>query len=544
MTVQNGRDDAMSVASEPATPRQRKIALAFSVGVVLAFGAVLPIALTPLVRIDSYIPSVQALIAATEFITAVLLFAQYAADRSRALLFLAGGYLLTALIVVAHTLTFPGAVTPTGLLGAGAQTAAWLYVAWHVALPGSALVFALLRRRPIAPEDVRLTAAATIWRTGIAVVAAACAITWALVIGADSLPALVISERGFAPMASAVTASALMVSIVAFAILWNRRTSVLDEWLLVALSASIAETALVVFIGASRYTLGFYLSRPFAVIASSAVLVALASEMTRRYVRLSVAVRALQRERANRLMSLDVLLDSIAHEMKQPLTVLTMCASTVKTLLRQPKLDKEEMQSTLDDMELAGVRIGETLDGMRTLLKDAKEVQQQIDVNEVALESLRAFNAELSNHDIALTTELAAGLPPVMGHRGQLREVFVNIVQNAIDALATMTDRPRTLRIRTVFRDRDRISITIEDSGPGIEPGRLAGLFNAFVTTKTRGMGLGLGICQMIVDRHNGRLSVSSELGKGTLFEVALPAETAVAPERSRVAASSIKAEA
>jgi signal transduction histidine kinase len=202
------------------------------------------------------------------------------------------------------------------------------------------------------------------------------------------------------------------------------------------------------------------------------------------------------------------------------------------------------MQSTLDDMELAGVRIGETLDGMRTLLKDAKEVQQQIDVNEVALESLRAFNAELSNHDIALTTELAAGLPPVTGHRGQLREVFVNIVQNAIDALATMTDRPRTLRIRTLFRDRDRISITIEDSGPGIEPGRLAGLFNAFVTTKTRGMGLGLGICQMIVDRHNGRLSVSSELGKGTLFEVALPAETAVAPERSRVAASSIKAEA
>jgi signal transduction histidine kinase len=510
---------------------------------LLAFGGVMPFALMPVARIDSYIPTVQALIAATDFITAVLLLAQYAADRSRALLFLAAGYLFTALIVVAHTLTFPGAFMPAGLLGAGAQTAAWLYVPWHVALPISAFVYAVLRRQPTA-EGAPLAAGAPICRTVVAVVVAACATTWVLIIGSDWLPTLVISERSFASTASVVTASAFVASVVAFVVVWRGRRSVLDEWLLVALSASIAETALVVFIGASRYTLGFYVSRPFALIASSAVLVALLSEMTSLYVRLSGAVAALKRERANRLMSLDVLVGSIAHEVKQPLTVIGMCSTTIKRMLRQPQPDKGEMLDSLDDMALAGTRISETLDSIRTLVKDPKQAHQQIDVNEVALESLRTLDAELSDHDIEVTTELATGLPRVMGHRGQLREVFVNIVQNAIDAMATLTERPRTLRLRTVFRDRDRVSITIEDSGPGIEPGRLAGLFNAFITTKARGMGLGLGICQMIVDRHNGRLSVSSELGKGTIFEVDLPVDTAVPSERSRVATSSIKAEA
>jgi signal transduction histidine kinase len=178
------------------------------------------------------------------------------------------------------------------------------------------------------------------------------------------------------------------------------------------------------------------------------------------------------------------------------------------------------------------------------LLKNPNEVQQQVDMNEVALESLQLLKAALSDHDIAITTELTKGLPPVIAHRGQLREVFVNIVQNAIDAMAPLADRPRTLRIRTRHGDRDRISITIEDSGPGIEPERLANLFTAFVTTKERGMGWGLGICQMIVDRHNGKLTVSSEIGKGTRFDVTLPVEPVVAPETARVPAGSIKAEA
>ena len=117
----------------------------------------------------------------------------------------------------------------------------------------------------------------------------------------------------------------------------------------------------------------------------------------------------------------------------------------------------------------------------------------------------------------------------------------MNIVQNAIDALAPLADRARTLGIRTGHVQRNRISIVIEDSGVGIEPERLPSLFTASVTTKKLGMGLGLSLCQMIVERHNGQLSVSSDVGKGTRFEVSLPFDPTTPP---RVAAGSFNAEA
>ena len=152
-------------------------------------------------------------------------------------------------------------------------------------------------------------------------------------------------------------------------------------------------------------------------------------------------------------------------------------------------------------------------------------------MNALVLDSLKGFAAELSGHDVAVTTELAPGLPRVVGHRGQLREVLVNIVQNAIEAMIGTGDRARALRIRTSHTKASRISVTIEDSGEGIAPDRLRSLFTAFVTTRIHGMGLGLTLCQMIVDRHNGELSVESEIGKGARFEISLPAETPAAAE-------------
>jgi signal transduction histidine kinase len=131
----------------------------------------------------------------------------------------------------------------------------------------------------------------------------------------------------------------------------------------------------------------------------------------------------------------------------------------------------------------------------------------------------------LAAHGIAVTRELAGDLPPVVGHRGQLREVLVNIIQNSIDELAHVADRPRTLEIRTSRSKPNRVSVAITDSGNGIAPERVANLFTTFVSTKPRGMGLGLSLCQMIVDRHNGEMAVTSELGMGTRFEVALPVE-------------------
>jgi signal transduction histidine kinase len=543
MTIQTSpRDESrLSVASVPATNRQRKVALAFAVGVAFTGVLIAWIGRVPMPRSEGFIPGVQGVIAAVEFITAVLLFAQYATERSRALLVLAAGYLFTALIVVAHALTFPGAFSPTGLFGAGPQTAAWLYVVWHAAMPAAACGYTLLKQQPPSAAGVDTAPNVAIRMMVLVVVPAAVVLTWVAIVAADSLPTLVISPTTFASTARVVTALPLALSVLAFGLLWRRRTSVLDEWLLVALVAAVAETALVVFIGASRYTFAFYASRPLAVVAACAVLVALLSEMTGLYLRLSTAVNALQRERSSKLMNLDVVVSSIAHEIKQPLMVVTTCSTVIENLLRKPKIDVDEVRLNLRDVTSASVRIAETIDGLRGLFRNPREAQQQIDVNSLCLDALKTLEAELSSHDIAVTAELTPDLPPVAGHKAQLREVLVNIVQNAIDALAPLADRARTLRIRTGHVQRNRISIVIEDSGVGIEPERLPSLFTASVTTKKLGMGLGLSLCQMIVERHDGQLSVSSDVGKGTRFEVALPFDPTTPP---RVAAGSVNAEA
>src|ERR1700757_3567486 len=99
-------------------------------------------------------------------------------------------------------------------------------------------------------------------------------------------------------------------------------------------------------------------------------------------------------------------------------------------------------------------------------------------------------------------TELAPGLPLVPGHSGQLQEVMLNLVRNAIDAMDSITDRARVLRVRTEHNGREAIVVSVEDSGPGIDRGKVDSIFDPFVTTKPQGMGLGLAICQMIISRH------------------------------------------
>ena len=110
-----------------------------------------------------------------------------------------------------------------------------------------------------------------------------------------------------------------------------------------------------------------------------------------------------------------------------------------------------------------------------------------------------------------------------MGHSGQLQQVFINLVRNAIEAMATFNDGRRLLQLRSARDGDNAIVVEIEDCGPGIDPGRLANVFDAFITTKPHGMGLGLAICRMIVERHHGKLAVKPAQPRGSVFSVALP---------------------
>ena len=133
------------------------------------------------------------------------------------------------------------------------------------------------------------------------------------------------------------------------------------------------------------------------------------------------------------------------------------------------------------------------------------------------------MRGELKEHGVEVRPELVQ-LPRVEGHEGQLRrQVIFNLLHNAIEAMDTMTDRNRVLRVTTAVRGSDAIVVAIEDSGPGIDPEKLDGIFTAFVTTKSKGMGLGLAICRMIIEHHGGNLTASSDGKNGALFEFALP---------------------
>jgi signal transduction histidine kinase len=233
----------------------------------------------------------------------------------------------------------------------------------------------------------------------------------------------------------------------------------------------------------------------------------------------------LQRERDNKLMSLQAVVASISHEIKQPLSAIAMHAGAAQRLLSSASPDLGEAQSALTDVVSDSHRTGQILDNLRQLFGKDRQEKQAIDVNELILSTLRILRGELADYGVTPALNLASELPLVTGQRSQLHEVLLNLVHNAIEAMAPVKMNGRALRARTKLGSGNTIVIEIEDSGSGIDPERLESIFEAFVTTKPHGMGLGLAICRAIVERHGGKLSVASDGRSGALFQIVLPIE-------------------
>ena len=262
-----------------------------------------------------------------------------------------------------------------------------------------------------------------------------------------------------------------------------------------------------------------------AVSLCALVLAALFSERLESEARLSSSNVALQRERDNKLMNLEAMAASISHEVRQPLAAIVTNGGAALRFLGHTPPDLEEIRSALDRMVAASHRASEVFDNLRALFGSADQSQEAIDVSETIHEALRALRGELREHDIATEAELAPDLPPVMGHRGQLQEVIFNLAGNAIEAMDAVKGGPRLLRVRSQRHQSDAIMVAVEDTGPGIDPEKLDSIFDAFVTTKAGGMGLGLAICRMIIERHGGHLTASSDNKRGASFQFVLPCD-------------------
>jgi len=306
-------------------------------------------------------------------------------------------------------------------------------------------------------------------------------------------------------------------------VLWLRRKSVLDQWLIVSLCAFVAELAVTAFVITSRFTLGFYVQRAFSLAASTIVLSALLAEAMVIYARLANAVSRLQRERVSKLVNVQAAVGALTHQMRQPLTGIGTRASAARRFLEQSPPDIDRVQRIQDEIVGAASHANEAIESIRALFKDADQPQSAINLNELIVECFQTLQQELDEHGITGRIDRDPTLPLIAGHRGQLREAVLNIIQNAIEAMAASEDGGRNLMLETKRQGQDEVIISVQDTGPGLEQQSTAKIFDPFVTTKDKGTGLGLALSRMIVEFHGGRIIAQSDPESGARFQIVLP---------------------
>jgi signal transduction histidine kinase len=356
------------------------------------------------------------------------------------------------------------------------------------------------------------------------VVALVCALTWLSTAGASLLPPIILDRTRMSPIVIYPISFTILISAAALGVLATRRSrSVLDQWLMVVSLAAILELVFSGLLPTVRFSAGFYAGRAFSLLTSSIVLIALVAETTRLYVRLARTNVMLQRERDSRLMNLEALTASIAHEIRQPLTAIVAFTQTALLYLKRNPPEVQPAISTLDEVVETSHRTDQIFNNMRALFGRAEVTKQPVDLNELLLEVLHNLEPDLLRHNVITRVELTSPLPPICGNKSQLQEVLINLAHNAMEAMAATTGQ-RLLKFETESQSDKSVSVVVEDSGPGFGDLGPASIFEAFVTTKPLGMGLGLAICRQIIQRHDGRISASQKSPHGAVFRIDLPA--------------------
>jgi PAS domain S-box-containing protein len=226
-----------------------------------------------------------------------------------------------------------------------------------------------------------------------------------------------------------------------------------------------------------------------------------------------------------RVTTLGELTASIAHEVNQPLAAVVANAEACLRWLDRESPDLVAARRSVEWVINDSCRASEVIRRVRALAKKSDIEKVPLDVNDVVREAVVLVQRELSSQLISLRTELAPSLPMILGDRVQLQQVIINLVMNGIEAMQPITDRQRELVIRSDQDEMRRVHVSVTDCGVGISAEIANRLFNAFFTTKSSGMGMGLSICRSIVEAHEGRLSISPNEGPGTTVQFVLPSQ-------------------
>jgi len=227
--------------------------------------------------------------------------------------------------------------------------------------------------------------------------------------------------------------------------------------------------------------------------------------------------------RATRVTTLGELTASIAHEVNQPLAAVVNAAAACRRWLDGGTPNLEEARCAVDWIVNEGNRASEVIRRVRALANKTDIEKVPLDINDVIKDIIALVQREMDSHRVSLRMELAPVLAMILGDRVQLQQVIINLVMNGIEAMQSITDRPRELVIRSHQDETHRVLVTVTDSGVGISAENADRLFNAFFTTKSSGMGMGLSICRSIIEAHGGRLWATANVPHGATFQFALP---------------------
>ena len=532
----------ISLATTPATPWQTRLAFSIVAVLFVAFAVAAPFAATPLPRIHAFIPTIAAIVFVTDLITAVLLFGQFWMIRTVALLVLASGYLFTALIVIPHALSFPGLLAPKGLLG-NLQSTIWLYNIWHYGVTVFALAYACLKDRAIYVNQH--SAPSAIGWSVVIVVTLVCGLTWGLSEADKLLPHLNLDEIRHGTVVHYAAAINSIMNALVFVLLWMRRRSSLDLWLMVAVCAGITEPLLTGLLSAARFDLGFYASRAYSVVTSTVVLAVLLSEITRLYANLFRNAIALQRERdstlsANRRLAAqwarlrranafkNELLGTLAHDLRNPLTVIIGRTDMLLRMVDKGPVLGDRLRTQIDQVRTAASRLDEMVDSLLSDARaDALDITirpEETDVSALVHEVAEA-NQPLAARKQQSIIVMAPPTCPVLCDGERVRDVIDNLLSNAIkySQIGGRIDVG-------LERQHENVVIRVRDQGAGLSPEDLSRVFGRFqrLSAKPTGnelsTGLGLSIVKRIVDLHGGSVVAESPgTGLGAIFTVTLP---------------------
>lgn len=225
---------------------------------------------------------------------------------------------------------------------------------------------------------------------------------------------------------------------------------------------------------------------------------------------------------ANRLATLGQLAASITHEVKQPITAALLNTQTAQRFLTRQQPDVEKAKKAIDRAVKNGMRVSEVVDRTHALVRKEPVRKDRLEINEAISEVIGLTRGEALKNGVQVWTQLAEGLPVVHGSRVQIQQVMLNLIVNAVEAMSQMSDDSRELQISTQG-EADYVLVGVRDSGPGLSEGAIERAFEAFYTTKSSGLGMGLSICRSIVEDHGGRLWATVNVPTGAVFQFTVP---------------------